>query len=150
MYLTWLYESLGVRITILAFFLACSWCLGFIFDPLVGYLSDTIKSHIGRRRIFIAIGAIIYPIIIMLLFSPPDGLTERGYYWWFGVFFALFFAIYSVSNVPYLALGYQLAGTVSARKRLFTVERCFECLGYLLAAGGPSFILSYRSVFFII
>ena len=50
------------------------------------------------------------------------------------------------SNVPYLALGYELAGESFARTKLFAIERCIECVGYIIAAGGPAVIMAFSSV----
>jgi len=106
MYVSYLYETLGARLTILAFFMAFAWTLGMVMDIIVGYISgillltslknvDRIRSEYGRRRVLMLVGGLLYPAFTILLFIPPD-LTERGYHWWFGVFFTLFFFSYSL------------------------------------------------------
>lgn len=96
MYTMFLYESLDVSVTILAFFACFAWCVGFVMDPIIGYLSDQAENSFGRRRIFLTIGAIIYPAFTILLFTPPSNLSNTGYYWWYGFFFSLFFVAYSI------------------------------------------------------
>ena len=59
---------------------------------------DKVRSRYGRRKIFMVVGGLLYPAFIILLFVPPD-LSENGYHWWFGIFFALFFLVYSIRHV---------------------------------------------------
>src|SRR5512139_1974952 len=46
-----------------------------INDPLFGYLSDRTKSRLGRRRIYMLIGAVPLGIAAWIMFSLPKGLT---------------------------------------------------------------------------
>lgn len=50
------------------------------------------------------------------------------------------------SNVPYMALGYEMVGEARIRKRFYIVEKIVECFGFLLAAGGPAIIIAYSQV----
>ncbi len=51
------------------------------------------------------------------------------------------------SNIPYLALGCELAGESMSRVELFLIERVIESVGYLVAASGPSIITAFAMVF---
>ena len=44
MYVSLFYETLGVSITVVAFFMAFAWSLGFVIDPLIGYVSGTFST----------------------------------------------------------------------------------------------------------
>lgn len=49
MYVSHFYQTLGTRITVIAFFMAFAWTLGMLVDPLVGYISGAAVSE-GRPR----------------------------------------------------------------------------------------------------
>jgi Na+/melibiose symporter-like transporter len=53
-----------------------------ITDPMVGRLSDRFKSRWGRRHPFMLAGAIPFGIAIMVLFAPPDGLSQMQLFSW--------------------------------------------------------------------
>ncbi len=49
MYVMLLYEALGAKITILAFFLAFAWCVGGVVDFVIGYVSGSpFRYHPSR------------------------------------------------------------------------------------------------------
>jgi GPH family glycoside/pentoside/hexuronide:cation symporter len=110
-------------------------------DPLVGQWSDRTRTRWGRRRPFIAVGAILSGILCLALFAPPPFLTE-GFSWmppdWLatkdqqgnplpenGLFFyfliasILYFTAYAFYTVPYLALGLGLSKNDQDRTSLF-------------------------------
>lgn len=46
-----------------------------ITDPVMAWVSDQTRGRMGRRRPYILLGAPFYALFIVLLFSPPRGLT---------------------------------------------------------------------------
>ena len=119
------YEKLGVKLSYVSFFVALARSLDVITDPAAAYLSDSCRMTwpiAGRRRIFLAVGALCYGIFLRFLLSPPPGyivLThERGtpiadekgvsLSMWFGSFYILFFIASTFLAIPYDALGPEL------------------------------------------
>jgi len=45
-----------------------------VTDPVMGVLSDRTRSRFGRRRPWIALGALGLAVSVVLIFSPPPGL----------------------------------------------------------------------------
>ena len=53
-----------------------------VSDPLTGSLSDNWRGRLGRRHPFMYASAVPLAISFFLLFSPPEGLSEWGLFFW--------------------------------------------------------------------
>jgi hypothetical protein len=141
MYVILYYESLGAKLTVLAFFMAFASSADFLTDIVVGYLSgrkiyiciyhfllclinygfmdlwvlwvygfmgfdflilDFIRTKFGRRRPFMLLGVVFYPITIIMLFYPPE-LDSNQFNWWFGVCLTLFLFFHTLWYAFFLA-----------------------------------------------
>jgi glycoside/pentoside/hexuronide:cation symporter, GPH family len=57
-------------------------CLDAVMDPLVGSLSDSWRSRLGRRHPFMYASVVPMAISFMLLFAPPAGLSNFALFAW--------------------------------------------------------------------
>lgn len=87
-------------------------------DPIIGNLSDNSRSRWGRRRPFIAVGAVTAGLLCMALWMPPTSLGKNGLFVYFLVISILYLTAYAAYNVPYLALGLEMAKTDKDRNSL--------------------------------
>jgi GPH family glycoside/pentoside/hexuronide:cation symporter len=78
-------DVVGIEITALGTILASVRIFDAITDPPMGYLSDRTVSRFGRRRPYIAVGAVFVALFIFLLFNPPEGSPFFETVW-FGTF----------------------------------------------------------------
>ena len=91
--------------------------LGFdaVVDPVIGSISDSVTSRLGRR-LPVMIAAIPFIVIsIGLLFSPPHGLGSTEMFAWLTVSSIVVRSSISAFNVPYIALGAELADGYAER-----------------------------------
>ena len=95
---------------------------------LVGNLSDSCTSAMGRRRPFMmAAGILILPIMTALFMTVPfKGAASIGYYLFFGM---LFRVIFSTFEIPNQAFGAEMASGYDERTRLRTATRIFSIIG---------------------
>jgi GPH family glycoside/pentoside/hexuronide:cation symporter len=84
-------------------------------DPLMGLLSDRLRSRWGRRRPFLFVGAILCGLSFVALFHVPDlgGGVAKGIY--VGAVYTLASTAFSIYSVPYLTMGSELAATMHER-----------------------------------
>jgi GPH family glycoside/pentoside/hexuronide:cation symporter len=108
-------------------------------DPVIGYLSDTTKSRLGRRRPYIAGGSVGLAISIIFLFNPPEMNGPAMAIYFGGWLFALFF-FWTLVTIPYESLGPELTSDYHQRTALFSLRDGFLILGTLLAAAAPIMI----------
>ena len=84
-------------------------------DPFIGSWSDNIKSRFGRRLPVMALAVLPLAVAIGLLFSPPSGLGQTGLFAWLAVMSIAVRSFVSLFNVPYIALGAELASDYAGR-----------------------------------
>lgn len=103
-------------------------------DPLIGMLSDRVRTRWGRRRPFLLFGAIPFGIAFVLLFLvPPWGPVALAAY--YVIAFLLFDSLYTVINVPYSALMPELTGDYDERSSLAGWRTTFSILAALVTGG---------------
>jgi len=118
-----------------------SLCVDAILDPLVGSISDNIKSRFGRRLPLMVLSIPLVALGFGLIFTPPKGLSEGLLFAWLLGASLLARGATSLFNVPYIALGAELSDGYLERSRVVVWR---TVIGLLSTAG--VIILAY-SVF---
>ncbi len=80
-----------------------------IVDPMVGSWSDNIKSRLGRRLPLMIAAIPLITVSIGLLFSPPPNLSQPLLFGWLAMLSVATRSFISLFNVPYVALGAEMA-----------------------------------------
>ncbi|MGH7090812.1 MAG: MFS transporter, partial [Stellaceae bacterium] len=104
--------GLGLELTGTLLFLAR--LVDFLIDPLIGFGSDRIRTRFGRRKPWIAAGAIVAGAALVALFAPPAGAGALYLLGWL----ALLYAGYTAVQVPYVAWGAELVSGYHDRTRI--------------------------------
>lgn len=109
-------------------------------DPIVGYISDNLKSKYGRRRPLM-IGAMVpYAICAFLLFNNVD-FGGNAKFVYFVVIAILFWSCYKTYVIPFFALGAELTDDFNERTSLRSWASVFMYLAVMLASAAPPMIL---------
>jgi GPH family glycoside/pentoside/hexuronide:cation symporter len=116
-----------------------------INDPLVGSLSDRLHSRWGRRRPFLLAGSIPLALVFFLMFFVPSFESTSALVIYYSIIFLLYDTLFTIVNVPYLALIPELAQTYDERSSLTGWRTAFSFLGQLVTAAG--FTLLAEQVF---
>ncbi len=95
--------------------LAVGLALDAVVDPMVGSWSDNIKSRLGRRMPPMIAAIPLITISIGLLFSPPKNLSQPLLFGWLTLMSVASRAFISLFNVPYIALGAEMATDYAER-----------------------------------
>jgi GPH family glycoside/pentoside/hexuronide:cation symporter len=107
-----------------------------INGPLVGSLSDRLRSRFGRRRPFL-VGSL--PLLVfgfVMLWTMPSTLEGGPLIAWIAIALFVFFTAFDLYTLPHLALGAELSTDSHQRTRLFAVRQMSFTVGILLAFGG--------------
>ncbi|AQT69131.1 MFS transporter [Anaerohalosphaera lusitana] len=107
-----------------------------VSDPMVGYISDNVRTRWGRRRPFIFVGALAAGLIFALMWQLPDGYSETFYFWVFMAASILFFLAYTIFATPFVAFGYEMTPDYHERTRL---QAFANTVGQLAWLGVPWF-----------
>jgi GPH family glycoside/pentoside/hexuronide:cation symporter len=106
---------LGLSGALVGAALAVSLAFDAVVDPLVGSWSDNVHSPMGRR-LPMMIGAIpAICVAVGLLFSPPHGAGQLGLFAWLTLTSVAARSFISLFNVPYIALGAEMATDYAER-----------------------------------
>lgn len=106
-----------------------------INDPLVGMLSDRVRTRWGRRRPFLLFGAIPFGLSFTLMFLVPPFNSDAGKAIYYVLAFLLFDTFYTVVNVPYSALTPALTSDYDERSNLAGWRIAVSILASLVTAG---------------
>ncbi len=111
-----------------------------IADPLVGHLSDNLRTRWGRRRPFLLGGGIAVAVSFVCMWWVPKhaGATEEARQWLqlghILVWLLIFYTANAVFEIPHGALGLEMSSDTDERTRLFSAK---SFLGNLFAMGTP-------------
>jgi GPH family glycoside/pentoside/hexuronide:cation symporter len=142
----WLLPFLiGKELLHLDYWLACI-AIGLSFgvwnainDPIVGAMSDRTRTKIGRRKPFIAIGAPLTILFLVLLFTPPTGgkpLTQPfdlGIFLYILVVLGFWAWTYTMAAVTWFALYPEIWESVKDRSEVVMYRQIFAIIGGALA-----------------
>ncbi len=107
--------ALGVDPVLVGWAMAIPRFIDAFTDPLMGSISDNWKGRFGRRRPFIAFGALFSGLCVAALWWTPETATKDFQFYWL-VSFLLISTIGTTSfAVPYVALGMETASSKNQR-----------------------------------
>ncbi len=112
------------------------WALGImrlwdaISDPVVGAISDNLRTRWGRRRPLMLLGALFSGIMFPIVWFAPEFICAdaTNFSWtnrlfiWFTLTSILFFTGQTLFTIPWTALGFELTPDYNERTRLMEVR----------------------------
>jgi len=109
-----------------------------ITDPWIANISDRSTSKLGKRRLFLLLGALPLALFSFLVFYPiSDNASVNSA--WLMVTIVLFYVSFTLYTVPYAALFTELCHVVEDRMQLSTMISVTWALGFFV--GNTIFVL---------
>jgi glycoside/pentoside/hexuronide:cation symporter, GPH family len=99
-----------------------------INDPLIGVLSDRMKSRLGRRRPFLLWFAIPFGLSFVILWSAPNWDSQLALLIYITVSFMISDTLTTLVGVPYLSLTPELTQDYDERTSLSSFRSVFQLL----------------------
>ena len=100
---------LGLSGALVGAALAVSLAFDAVADPVIGSWSDNLQSRFGRRLPLMIAATPLVALSVGLLFSPPTGVGQGLLFAWLTVMSVAARSFISLYNVPYIALGAEMA-----------------------------------------
>jgi len=113
-----------------------------VLDPLMGWISDNTRSRWGRRKPYIAGGALLSAVFFAAIWFVPRGSTPGFALGWLAVTALLFYAAFTVFCVPYLTLALEMTPSYSERTRITAARTLFGSFAIFIATWSLSFAQS--------
>lgn len=102
-------------------------------DPIFGYIFDKVKFKNGQKSLpWLRISTLLIPVVTIVLFAIPSGMSETGKLIWFGVAYVMWDTVYTLTDVPAYAMLNTMTDNLSERNLLLSVNRVFSGAGVLI------------------
>jgi GPH family glycoside/pentoside/hexuronide:cation symporter len=111
-------------------------------DIFIGTLSDRTRSHWGRRRPYLLFGAIPFGAAFILMWLVPSTDEQTLLLIYYTAMYILFDTLFTLTNVPYIALTPEIAPTYDERTSLHSYRMAFSIGFGLIAAIVPLAIVN--------
>ena len=138
LYIPFVYsKDFGLELAQVGFILMFARISDVVTDPLIGYLSDRTPGRFGRRKPWIAGGALLMMISAFQLFNPTVLNTMP-----IGTFHLLGWSVllwlgWTMINIPYYAWGAELSEDYHERTRITGWRQAFGFLGNVSVLAVP-------------
>ncbi|TVQ25025.1 MAG: MFS transporter [Spirochaetaceae bacterium] len=106
-----------------------------VTDPAVGHISDRTRTRWGRRRPYMAVGAILLFVSMILMFMNPSIGGQTARFIWVTVVYCFVNTAYTLVNIPYGSLTPELTSDFDERTSLNGYRMSFAVVGTLVGAG---------------
>lgn len=110
--------GMGIDAKLIGWALVLPRILDALTDSLTGNISDNTRSRFGRRRQYVFLGALLCELLFPFVWMPPAASDNVIMGYLIGIM-CLFSISYTIFNVLYTALGYELTSDYDERTRLF-------------------------------
>lgn len=110
-------------------------------DPMIGFLSDTTTSRWGRRRPWMALGAFVSGLALILTFNAPALASMNALAIYQLIVLIAYFSGYTLFYVPFMAMPAEMTDDYNERTSIMSWRVGYSNLaGILIAAGMPALI----------
>jgi len=120
---------LGLSGTLCGLAVTIALILDALSDPMVGSISDRVRSKLGRRHPFLYAAPLPLALAFYLLYCPPQGLSGVPLFLWFTFWAVLQRQAMTLYSVPHLALGAELSDDYRERTVVSSYSAIFGVLG---------------------
>lgn len=112
-----------------------------VTDPIIGDMSDNLRSKYGRRRPFMLGAALPYAIVMFLLFSNVN-LSPGAKNAYYIIVSMLYWTFYTAYVIPYFALGAEITQDFEQRTSVRVWASYFMYAAVMIASSAPPMIVA--------
>ena len=127
-------DGVGLAAATVGWVLLFSRLIDAVTDPLIGWVSDRLRSPLGRRKPLMLLGGAVCAVSLWPLLQPGEGVGWPYLFAWISVFYLGAALI----QVPYTAWTADLTKDYGERTRLASVGQIALLVGTVLALAAPS------------
>ncbi len=138
-------EKFGLDISLIGIVLFLARLIDIVTDPLMGWIND---KNIIPRKFWLISGGLLAILALNKLFII-DSIPHKNYLL---IWISILYVGWTVFQIPYLSLGYDLELDYFARTKLSAMREFFILLGLFISLGLPLFLemKSFESLEFLV
>jgi len=125
-------QNLGLSGTLLGIGAVMALAVDAISDPLVGHMSDRVRTRLGRRHPFMMIALLPTAACFYAILNPPMAMGEMALFAWYVSFSVLARICVTFFTVPHTTLAAELSSDYLERTSLYGFRIGFGYLSALL------------------
>jgi GPH family glycoside/pentoside/hexuronide:cation symporter len=110
-------------------------------DPAMGWLSDHTETRWGRRRPWLAVGAVICGLALPALYSLPTDLALSERIVFVGVALVFYSVAFTIFNVPYMTMPIEMSTDNQERITVMSLRVAFMVTGTFIGSSGAPYLL---------
>jgi len=131
------YESeRGLSLAAVGLMIALTRLTDAVTDPLVGWVSDRLRTPIGRRKPVILVGLPLLCLSVWMLFVPPDNVDLSYVFIWA----ALLYFAFTLVDLPFKAFGAELSPYYDERAELAGWREGLGLLGTMIGLMAAAYV----------
>lgn len=134
-------QVIGVPAATVSAALMVSLLVDAISNPILGHVSDNLRSRWGRRHPFMYAAALPTAACFWMMFNPPQGWSNEGLFWYILAVATLGRLSINLYELPSAALTPELSEDYDERTSLMTLKYFFGYVGGLGIATLLFFVL---------
>ena len=128
-------QIVGVEAALVGLAIAISVIMDAVTDPIIGAWSDRINTRWGRRHPMLLASTLPLAVSFVLLFTPPEGMSDFGGFLWLTTFGVLVRASFTFYDIPHMSLGAEMAQDYYQRSTLFAYCAFLSAISGSVATG---------------
>lgn len=123
-------DTLGLDPVLIGWVIAICRLWDAVTDPFMGNVTDNTRSRFGRRRPWIALGAVLCAVSFITIWWFPTGQSENFYFGWLLGTSLIFYVAFTIYSVPYIALGMELSPDYHERGSVMAIRTVLQQVGF--------------------
>lgn len=123
-------DTLGLDPVLIGWVIAICRLWDAVTDPFMGNVTDNTRSRFGRRRPWIALGALLCAVSFIAVWWFPAGQSQNFYFGWLLVSSLIFYVAFTIYSVPYIALGMELSPDYHERGSVMAIRTVLQQVGF--------------------
>ena len=144
-------DGFGLSLAVVGLLIALARITDVITDPIIGFVSDRLRTRWGRRKPFLLAGTPVFAFGIWFLFMPPFEFSDVTFLGWtfsngypyMLIMIAVVYLGSTIKDLPYSAWGAELSRNYNERTLVMSRKEGFTVAGSLSAAFIPAIILFF-------
>lgn len=123
-------DTLGLDPVLIGWVIAICRLWDAVTDPFMGNVTDNTRSRFGRRRPWIALGALLCAVSFIAVWWFPSGQSENFYFGWLLISSLIFYVAFTIYSVPYIALGMEISPDYHERGSVMAIRTVLQQVGF--------------------